>query len=164
MIMDGDNAPDIAQDNTTDDAIADAADDAIDVAAAEYRSSGAYGNLTKPTRQHFDRAMRTIKSHEAQQFKFAQMDGAGVWEERLRLGNFTFTGEPSEKTERIIDSIRTKQPKAFAYGARCGFYCAVHDAELFAHWTTYEREAFFAGYTYGRNQRLHVSSVREAAE
>lgn len=136
----------------------------IVAAATEYRASNAYSNLIKPSREHFDRVMRSIKAREAQQFRFTQMDGAGVWQERLRLGNFTVPGEPSEKTKRIVNAIREKHPTQFNYCGRCGFFCAPHDADLFKHWTADERDAFFAGYNVGRNERLRASSHVEAAE
>lgn len=136
----------------------------IVTAASEYRASNAYNNLAKPSREHFDRAMRSIKVREAQQFRFSQMDGEGIWLERLRLGNFNVPGEPSEKTKRIVNAIREKHPTQFTYGARCGFYCSAHDADLFKHWTSEERDAFFAGYNFGRNERLRNASNAEAAE
>lgn len=139
-------------------------DNAILTAAIEYRASGSYHNLVKPNHEHGERAMRAIKAREAQQFKFAQMDGADAWQERLRLGNFFSPGEPSEKTAKAVAAIRAKHPTQFVYGARAGFYVAAHDTELFKHWTSGERDAFFCGYSHGRNQRRSVAAVKEAAE
>ncbi len=138
-------------------------DDCISLAAAEYRASNAYSNLVKPSRDHFDRVMRMIKARESQQFQFRQTDGADVWHERFRIGNYTTLDEPSEKTRQVINTMRENHPMPFAYGARCGFYCTDHDPELFAHWTLAERDVFFAGYSHGRNQRLRVPSVCEVA-
>ncbi len=136
----------------------------IVAAASEYRYSSAYSNLTKPSREYFDQAMRAIKVREAQQFRFSQMDCESIWIEHLRLGNFTVPGEPSLKTKSIINAIRAKHPTQFTYGARCGFYCSAHDANLFRHWTGDEREAFFVGYIFGRNERLRLPFHAEAAE
>lgn len=158
-------SPDITPTGDDPEQVADERDipppDDITLAAIEYRQSGAYNNLTKPSREYFTNAMQAIKIRDAQLFKFAQMDGADIWQARSRLGNFDVPREPSDKTRRIIDRIRAKHPTQFSYGARCGFYCSEHDVELFKHWTAGERDAFFAGYNAGRNERLRVAASKK---